>query len=241
MVGGTNTITGMGFQFGEKNIAKKPEIKKKISDSLKKYKRTKIHQQHLVNSMRRNGKFKKTEIHKIRISETMKKLFKEGKLIPPKTIFKKGHHSFTEFTKERWQNQEYRGNQIKAILKGSFKRPTNLEDNFLNFFQKFNIPLNYVGNGAVLIGDEKKNPDFIESNGKKICIEVGNKVEKSIKRKGRNYQSWQEYERQRIEYFAKFGWKCLVLWDDGLKNETKLLEKLKHFRGERIETTQHSG
>jgi hypothetical protein len=58
------------------------------------------------------------------------------------------------------------------------------------------------------------------------------RIENSIKRGGRNYQSWQEYEKQRIEHFAKCGWKCLVIWEDELEDEQNLLEKIKVFMNE---------
>ena len=94
--------------------------------------------------------------------------------------------------------KEWNEKRIKAVLKGLLKRPTKLEQKYSEFYDKYDLPFKYCGNGSLLIG--YKNPDFVESNGKKVCIEVANKIEKSIKRKNRMfmYNSWQEYEQKRI-------------------------------------------
>ena len=38
------------------------------------------------------------------------------------------------------------------------------------------------------------------------------------------YPSWQEYEQKRIEHFAKWGWKCIVIWEDEINSFAKKLE-----------------
>jgi len=167
-----------------------------------------------------------------KISEGKRKLYREGKITWLKPILKGNHLSpETEFTSERvkklWKNKEYRERVIKNSLKEMHKKPTKLEQKFIAFFNENNLPFTYCGNGSLII--EFKNPDFVENNGRKICIEVSNKKEKSIRRKKRSYQSWQEYEKQRIEHFAKFGWKCLVLWEDELKNKELILFKIQQL------------
>jgi hypothetical protein len=69
--------------------------------------------------------------------------------------------------------------------------------------------------------EEIKIPDFYETNGKKICIEVAN-----------NYHHNEEWAKKRIEHFAKYGWKCLVFFADR-KNRLELSkdEILKQIRG----------
>lgn len=120
-----------------------------------------------------------------------------------------------------WQNLEYREKVIKAVLKSLFKRPTKLEEKGMILINNYHLPFTYCGNGSLIIGG--KNPDAYENNGQKICLEFANKREKSIKRKGRTYATWQEYEKQRIEHFVRYGWKCVVLWEDEFKN---ILDKI---------------
>jgi hypothetical protein len=41
---------------------------------------------------------------------------------------------------------------------------------YVEITQKMNIPFKYTGNGSFIIGF--KNPDFVNINGKKICLEL---------------------------------------------------------------------
>lgn len=170
-------------------------------------------------SLARRGTHQSEETKK-KISETRKRLYKEGKIINAK----KGI-SLSDETKQKmkllWQNQNYRENQIKNILKGLMKRPTSLENAFLKFIQRDNLPFSYCGNGTLIIGG--KCPDFYNNNGKKICIDIRPKIMCKIW----NKCTPEEYERQRMEHFAKYGWKCIVIWDEDLHNEQEILEKMK--------------
>jgi len=168
---------------------------------------TKVKERMLTNNPMNNQKIRKKHL-KIMRSERMRKIKREN-------------------AQERWNDENQREKWIKSILKILFKRPTKLEKGFINFFDTYNVPFNYCGNGSLIIGG--KCPDFVESNGKKICLEVGNKREKSVPRKNRIYKNWQEYEQQRISHFAGFGWKCLVLWENELENEVLLNNKIKRW------------
>jgi hypothetical protein len=107
--------------------------------------------------------------------------------------------SISEISKRLWQNKEYREKTIKASIKGRWKRPTSLERAFIEAIKKYNLPYRYVGDGSFLIG--WKNPDFIEVNGRKICIEVANTIHHD--------ENW---AKKRIEHFSNWGWKCLIFF-----------------------------
>lgn len=174
----------------------------------------------------------KKEYYKIHRHWNFKPCIKRNCLTCNKEFFvkrcsKKKFCSYKCSSIHNWQNPEYRERMIKVMMKALAKRPTKLEHNGINFISKFNLPIKYVGDGSLIIGG--KNPDYVESNGKKICFEIGNKIEKSLKREGRDQHSWQEYEQQRIEHFKKHGWKCLVIWEDELQNERLLLDKIQNF------------
>jgi hypothetical protein len=109
---------------------------------------------------------------------------------------------------------------IRNILKGRFKRPTKLETKFIGFFNRYSLSFNYCGDGSLIIGS--KNPDFVENNGRKVCLETCNKIEKRW-----SYGSWKLYEKNRISHFAKYGWKCLVLWENELENQDNLIQKIR--------------
>lgn len=189
---------------------------------------------------------------KEKLSKIHKSLYKQGKNIPPsqkgKKISNKHKESIINWNKKRWKDlkendpekfreimeklhspkfmedlwkdPEYRERQIKAILNGLFKRPTKLEEKFNNFFDANKLPFTYCGNGTLMIG--YKCPDYYDNNGKKICIEVASKKQKESLKK----IPWQQYEKERIDHFAKYGWECLVLWEDNLENESDLLQKI---------------
>lgn len=114
---------------------------------------------------------------------------------------------------DSWQNLEVREKQIKAILKGLMKRPTSYEKIIINLITKYNLPYKYVGDGSFLIG--YKNPDFVNVNGEKICIEVYN-----------NYHHPKDYEEIRGEYFKKYGWRTIFINEDEINNQDIILEEL---------------
>lgn len=102
-----------------------------------------------------------------------------------------------------WQKPELRERRIQNTLKVLLKRPTSLEQRLIKFFAGHNLPFKYVGDGSFLIGF--KNPDFINTNGRKIAIEVSNAFFH------KNKPHWAE---QRKAHFAKYGWDCIVLETD---------------------------
>lgn len=127
--------------------------------------------------------------------KTLRKMSRKGK-----PAWNKG---MSGYGKKLWCNPEYREKTIKAIFRGLKRRPTSLERQFIELIKKYNLSFAYCGAGSLLIG--YKNPDFYETNGKKICIEVANNVEVQ------HPQGWAE---KRIAHFAKYGWKCLVFRGD---------------------------
>jgi len=100
--------------------------------------------------------------------------------------------------KANWQNPEYRERVIRNTLKGLFTRPTSLEQSLIKFFNSHNLPFAYVGDGSFLIG--YKNPDFVNTNGKKVCIEVRN-----------SFFSKPNWAEKRKAHFARYGWDCIII------------------------------
>lgn len=146
----------------------------------------------------------------------------KGKILPIEhrrkiSLAKRGKHypKVGLAMKLQWQNPEYREKTIRAQLKGLFKRPTSLENKFIELCNEANLPYKYVGDGSFIIGF--KNPDFINTNGKKICVEVANKVQVH------HPNGWAE---KRIEHFKKYGWECLIFWEDDFKDKNKIIKEL---------------
>ena len=132
------------------------------------------------------------------------------------------HHSLptkrllSQKQKLNWKNKGYREKMIKASLRSLFKRPTSLEKQMIDIIKKYNLSYRYVGDGSFLIG--YKNPDFININGEKKLIEVGNVF---------HHQG--DYVEKRRKHFAKYGWESYIFIGDKLDENTiiKRLERNK--------------
>ena len=106
-------------------------------------------------------------------------------------------------TKKNWDNPEYAKKTSEAIIKGLLKRPTSYEKKISELCIENNLPFVYTGDGTFLIGH--KNPDFVNKK-ERIAIEVYHDYWKI-----RDFGSCEEYERQRSEYFDKYGYKTIFI------------------------------
>jgi hypothetical protein len=163
---------------------------------------------------------KHTEEWKRRNSERLKILWKNKnykKRVGNAILIGQKKANFSERMRDKmkkhWQNPEYKEKVIRATLKGLLKRPTSLEQKFIEIIQKYNLPYKYVGNGSFLIGF--KNPDFININGDKSCIEVANRF---------HHQG--DWADKRREHFKKLGWDCAIIFEDEIKDESKFINDL---------------
>jgi hypothetical protein len=154
----------------------------------------------------------------LRNSDTRKKMSIAKSGIP---LRKKHKNNISISITNKWKNKEYREKVVRNVLKSLLKRPTSLEQYFTdNYIVKYELPYKYVGNGRKIIGS--KNPDFIHSKGKKICVEVRDtEVCNSLAKK-----SFKRYKQERIKHFAKFGWKCIVFSEEDMKDEKKVVKNL---------------
>lgn len=107
--------------------------------------------------------------------------------------------------RKSWLRPEYREKVIKGMLKGMLIRPTSLEKSMIDIIQKYQLQYRYTGDGDVIIGG--KNPDFINTDGAKVCIEVGNKF---------HHQG--NYIEARKAHFAQYGYETVVFITDNLKD-----------------------
>lgn len=129
--------------------------------------------------------------------------------------------------KKVWQNRDPETNEkmVKVLLKMCRERPTGYEQKIIDLCKEHNLPFRYVGDGQVILAG--RNPDFIETNGKKLIIETYSKYWKDKVCGG-----WESYERERKKLFAQYGYKILFLNDnDLLRKDWKVvcLSKIKTF------------
>ena len=148
--------------------------------------------------------------------ETREKLrqFNLGHLASEETKAK-----LSKFFKNLWQNPTYATKTVQAILRGNNIRP-NKQELLLQSILNENFPdeWKYVGDGQLIIG--RKCPDFTNINGKKELIEYYG-----------NYWHNGEDPTDRINLFARYGYRTLIIWENELKNENLLVNKISSFTG----------
>jgi hypothetical protein len=211
---------------------------KKISEIMP-IERWKEYHKRLVN--RRKGKTyeeiygkirAKSEINKRNNSKTLRKLFKSGKI-------KSWNKGLTKHTDRRVlknaiakigikRNDVIIRNKnpifIKKVLKSLYKRPTSFELKLIDFFKKYQIPFDYVGNGDYFI--KSKNPDFLYFN-KKLVIEVFYSYFKI-----RDYGSVNRYKRFCKRLYTSQGFKVIFIDEKIIESnnfEEICLRKINNF------------
>ena len=117
-------------------------------------------------------------------------------------------------------HKHYTKEQIRNIM---LRRIPNKQEIYLNDLLQENFPneWKYVGDGKVVI--DGKNPDFINTNGKKAIIELFGEF-------------WHkpEEEQSRKEVFAKYGYSTLIIWCKELSNKLSLNSKIREFMENQI-------
>ncbi|MEK6883012.1 MAG: NUMOD3 domain-containing DNA-binding protein [Nanoarchaeota archaeon] len=121
--------------------------------------------------------------------------------------------------KENFKNPEFKEKMIKKMMIGEHKKPNKTELQFIELIQQNNFPFKYIGNWEFVLGG--KCPDFININGQKQLIELFGNYWHTVKAR--------ETPEERIQYFKKYGFDTLIIWESELKNENKLIEKIRQF------------
>ncbi len=132
---------------------------------------------------------------------------------------KTGKHRSIE-TKEKISKSLAGRHLTKEHIQNILRRriPSSLETKFEDIIKRNVLSYKYVGDGSFLI--DGCNPDFVNTNGKKIAIEVYAKFFKE--KDGRSIKIWKE---KRTKRFAGYGWE-IIYFDAGQVNEKYILEKL---------------
>lgn len=164
------------------------------------------------------------------LSEESKKHRSEarmGKHYSSNTEFKKGSKPWN--TGKEWDEATLKkmsdakkgkiltAEHIRKIL--TRRTPTSLEKKFQEIAEKNGLPYKFVGDGSFMIG--RKNPDFINTNGEKIAIEVF-----SLYYKLRHAKTLEEWKDERQKVFGEYGWQ-IIFFDAMQVNEANILRELR--------------
>jgi len=109
-------------------------------------------------------------------------------------------------------------NRVASWVKSIHNRPNNLEKKIIAICKEYNLPYVYVGSGDFILAG--KNPDFLNTDGKKNLIEIF----------GDAFHQPEE-ENQRYKLFSHYGFRTLVLWESKLKKLTPraIANKIREF------------
>jgi hypothetical protein len=125
--------------------------------------------------------------------------------------------------KKQWENPEYRDKVVKNTYKSLNVKPNKPETKLIDILNEIEPNAwDYTGNGKIVIGG--KIPDFCHKDNIKIIEYFG---EYWHRQRARCYE---ETEKGRIEHFAKYGRKTLIIWEDEFKNRLQVsIDKIKNF------------
>jgi len=196
------------------------EIKNKISQSLKgniPWNKDKINC--YSEETRKKMSISRKGIH---LSEETKKRMskaREGHLVSKETKEKlsKANKGQVPWSKGKIMTEEF-------IRKTLYRRNINsLEKKFQEIINKNNLPYKFVGNGSFVLNGY--NPDFINTNGEKVAIEVYVKYFKQI-----GNMTVNEWKNKRIRRFKKYGWD-VIFFEKNQVEEKYILKMLNKTKG----------
>jgi very-short-patch-repair endonuclease len=121
----------------------------------------------------------------------------------------------------RGRKQSWVDKRIKSVIKGLKRRPTKPEKAFMQIVEKHNLPYRYNGNrGHLIIGG--RVPDFYNIHSKEVIEILGRAFHDP------NHPSPfpKRTPEQLVHHYAKFGFKCITLWEDEVYNENEVLERI---------------
>jgi len=127
---------------------------------------------------------------------------------------------------KKWSNSEFRDKTVRAIMKGNGASGPNKKELSLIKYSQIACGNDYkfTGNGEVVFGG--RCPDFININGQKKIMELFGDYWHGEKRTGRTKEQEEDLKKS---HYKKYGYDCLIIWENELKFPEQVIEKIKNF------------
>lgn len=132
-----------------------------------------------------------------------------------------------QIQKALWKCPKHREKMRKAQIQGLHLKPTKPEQRLIQIVEKERLPFRYSGDGTFIL--DTLNPDFVSTNGSKKVIEIFGRTFHDPDETFKEEIPWHQQYWGRIARCAQLGYDCLILWDDELEDEQKLVEKIRRF------------
>ena len=186
-------------KIGDKNPAKRPEVRKKNSEWHKKYST--------------GGKGKERPSMKGNLNPINQKEFREKHLQAMRS--NKNVERARKAQMKNWENKEY----VEKLMKSLRRRPNEAEKRLRQLLNSI-LPHEYVYNGdfSAGISINRKIPDFVNVNGQKKVIELYG-----------DFWHKDDNPQDRIDLFKKYGYDCLVIWGSEMEDEKKVVNRVLEF------------
>ena len=151
-------------------------------------------------------------------SEEVKKRQREERLGEKNPFYGKHHtDEYKQKKRENWLNKDF----AMKVLSGNIPSGPELYPDFL-LQNHFPDEWEFTGDGKVIL--HGLCPDFVNCNGKKRIIELFSYWHT------RKETPYNRTEGGRKKVFAELGYSTLVIWDYELKDENKVIEKIREWK-----------
>lgn len=199
------------LSYLQKEKCKDKDYRMMISDSIKTKWKNKKYANSLIEAKRKNWRDPK-------YAEMMSNAHKgQSSAMKGKHHTEEAKRKLSIIQKKKWQDSQYRESQLKAIGKGLKVLPNNSESYILNLLNSmYPGDWRYSGDFTFIING--KNPDFVNINGQKKCIELFG-----------DYWHRNDNPQERKDIFKQDGWDTLVIWERELRDENLVRFRINKF------------
>ncbi len=120
-----------------------------------------------------------------------------------------------------WEDSEYRERTVKRLL--TIRSPNKKELLLASILHELDLPYEFVGDGKLII--DGRNPDFTNVDGQKKLIELyGEHFHREEKAENGGDEG-----KARKDFFQRYGYQTLIVWERELENKETLIKKLIEF------------